>query len=121
MFQWRIDSVRTLNSIHRLYEQDLEHRIQAVRIIRREWRQQQWPVGAKETILRQSQGSLAQLTLSIGYDMAVKDILSKIIDTKKNALEIDCVAVLGRYLQGREREEARVTTMHQSVINAHYN
>lgn len=49
-------------------------------------------------------------------------ILSKIIDTKKKtALEIDCVAVLGRYLQGREREEARVTTMHQSVINAHYN
>lgn len=53
--------------------------------------------------------------------MAVKDILSKIIDTKKNALEIDYVAVLGRYLQGREREEARVTTIHQSVINAHYN
>lgn len=54
--------------------------------------------------------------------MAVKDILSKIIDTKKKtALEIDCVAVLGRYLQGREREEARVTTIHQSVINAHYN
>lgn len=83
MFQWRIDSVRTLNSIHRLNERDLEHKIHAVCIIRREWRHQQWPAGAKETILRQSQGSLAQFTLSIGYDMAVKDILSKIIDTKK--------------------------------------
>lgn len=34
----------------------------------------------------------------IGYDMVVIDILSKIIDIKKNVLEIDCVVVLGCYL-----------------------
>lgn len=35
----------------------------------------------------------------IGYDMVVKDILSKIIDIKKKiVVEIDCVIVLGCYL-----------------------